>query len=62
LYTADQIIASQNVDLAEQRGEINTLKAKEKSRRIFTIPYTDIALTTEHIQGAAVTMLIFLIL
>jgi hypothetical protein len=61
LYTADQIIASQNVALAKQNGEIKVLEAKEKSRRILTVPFTDWGITTEHAQGAAVVCLIWLI-
>ncbi|GBR74050.1 hypothetical protein NO1_1285 [Candidatus Termititenax aidoneus] len=56
------IIVSQNIALADQRGEIKTLEAKEKSRRIFTVPFTDVALTTEHAQGAIAAAIILFIL
>ena len=57
----EEIIASQNVALAARDGEIKTLRAKEQARRIFTLPFTDIALTTEHAQGAIAASIIWLI-
>jgi hypothetical protein len=60
-YFQEDIIASQNVALTERDGEIKTLRAKEQARRILTVPFTDIALTTEHAQGAIAASIICLI-